>query len=167
MARLNSKGAYLVPTINQLTATNTVTAGDLIAVWSQANGDTRKAAMSVILAYMQSAITFPSAGAPQFTTQYAAPSASGFTVTITNSSANTHLILTPTAGYAAGTIILPAIGVAADKQEILVNTTQQVTTLTINGNGAVAVTGEPSSLAADDFFRLRFDLMTQTWYRVG
>ncbi len=154
-------------TINQLSATNTVVAGDLLAVWVQSNGDTRKAALSVLLAYIQANLVFPSAGAPQYTTQYAAPSASGFSVSITSGSVSIHLILTPTAGYAAGTIVLPPVGVLVDKQELLVNTTQQVTTLTINGNGAVAVTGEPGTLAADDFFRLRYDLLTQTWYRVG
>ena len=108
-------------------------------------------------------------GIPQFDSQYAAPSASGFSVTIAPVTAgdNVHLILTPTAGYAAGTIILPAVAGVIDKQEVLVNCTQQVTALTINGNGAVAVTGEPTSLGADDFFRLKYDIVVQTWYRVG
>lgn len=156
-----------MPAINQLSATDTISAGDLLAVYVQSNGDARKAALSVLLDYIQDNLTFPSAGAPQFTTQYAAPSASGFSVSITSGSNNIHLILTPTAGYAAGTIVLPPVGVLIDKQEVLVNTTQQVTTLTVNGNGAIAVTGEPGTLAADDFFRLRYDLTTQTWYRVG
>jgi len=154
-------------TINQLTATDTVTAGDLVPVYVQSNGDARKAAMSVLLAYMQANLTFPAAGLPQFTTQYAAPSASGFSVAITPGTANIHLILTPTAGFAAGTIVLPTVPGCIDKQEVQVNCTQQVTTLTINANGATAVTGEPTSLGADDFFRLKFDLPTLTWYRVG
>ena len=77
------------------------------------------------------------------------------------------MILTPLAGYATGTIVLPAVGNIVDKQEVIVNTTQAVTTLTVDGNGAVAVTGEPSGLAANDFFRLKYDLTVQTWYRVG
>ena len=40
-------------------------------------------------------------------------------------------------------------------------------TLTINGNGATAVTGAPTALAANAFFRLRFDRATSSWYRVG
>jgi hypothetical protein len=76
------------------------------------------------------------------------------------------LILTPVAGYAAGTITLPLSTNVVNKQEILVNCTQAVTTLTINGNGAT-VTGAPTTLAANAFFRLRYDGVTGTWYRVG
>ena len=132
------------------------------------NNQDYRLSISELVAYMQGALVIPPfSGFVDYTTQYAAPSSTGFSVQITDSSANTHLILTPTAGFAAGTIVLPAIANCVDKQDILVNTTQQVTTLTINGNGAVAVTGEPTSLAADDFFRLKFDALTSTWYRVG
>lgn len=152
-------------TINQLSATDSVSSGDLVPVYRSSTGDARKAAMSVLLSYMQSNLTFPDAGA--FTTQYAAPSATGFNIQITDGSDNIHLILTPDAGYAAGTITLPAIANVIDKQEILVNCTQAVTTLTVAGNGATAVTGEPSTLAANDFFRLKYDSLTDSWYRVG
>jgi len=49
---------------------------------------------------------------------------------------------------------------------VLVNCTQAVTTLTINGNGAT-VTGAPTTLAANAFFRLRFEAVAGVWYRVG
>lgn len=156
--------------INNLTAKDTLAAGDLFVVWSNANGDSRKVADSVLLAYMQANLTFPSAAANEFTTQYAAPSSSGFNVTITDGAddnTNVHLILTPTAGFAAGTITLPPAAGLVDKQEVLVNCTQQITTLTVAANGATAVTGEPASMAADDFFKLKYDLVTSTWYRVG
>ena len=157
-----------MPTINQLSAADSVAAGDLLAAFIQSAGDARKVSMTVLLAFMQDNLVFPEVtGVPEFDTQYAAPSATGFTVAITDSSANTHLILTPTAGYAAGTITLPALANCIDKQEVLVNCTQQVTTLTVDGNGAVAVTGEPASLGADDFFRMKYDITTQTWYRIG
>jgi hypothetical protein len=159
-----------MPEINQLTAVDSLAAGDSFPIFDTSNGDARKVSASALLAYMQANLTFPDVtGVPQFDTQYAAPSSSGFSVTITPVTAgnNVHLILTPTAGYAAGTIILPAVAGVVDKQEVLVNCTQQVTALTINGNGAVAVTGEPTSLGADDFFRLKYDAVLQTWYRVG
>jgi len=130
-------------------------------ILDQSQNDTVSITADMIRAYLQESLI------TKFATQYASPSATGFSVSITNSSVNTHLILTPTAGYAAGTIVLPAVANCIDKQEVLVNCTQQVTALTVNGNGAVAVTGEPTSLGADDFFRLKYDLLTQTWYRVG
>lgn len=132
------------------------------------NGRDYQLSVTELQDYLQTHLTFPSfTGVQQFATQYAAPSATGFSVQITNGPNNVHLILTPTAGYAAGTIVLPSVALAVDKQEVLINCTQQVTALTINGNGAVAVTGEPSSLGADDFFRLKYDAVLQTWFRIG
>lgn len=136
------------------------------------NNQDYRLAIQSLLEYMQDNIVFPESAVQQFTTQYAAPSSTGFSVTISagadaTGSENVHLILTPTAGFAAGTIVLPLVTGLVDKQEVLVNCTQQVTTLTINANGATAVTGEPTSLGADDFFRLKFDLPTATWYRIG
>ena len=155
-----------MPEINERTALDTLSAGDQVPVFSSSNGDARKAAISVFLQYMQDNLTFSTPGI-SYTTQYAAPSATDFSVQITDDSDNTHLILTPVAGYADGTIVLPAIGNVIDKQEVLVNCTQAVTTLVVDGNGAVAVTGEPSGLSANDFFRLKYDATVQTWYRVG
>lgn len=132
------------------------------------NNQDYRLSINELVAFIQGALVIPPfVGFVDYTTQYAAPSSTGFSVQITDSSANTHLILTPTTGFAAGTIVLPAVANVIDKQEVLVNSTQQVTALTVNGNGAVAVTGEPTSLAADDFFRLKYDALTQTWFRVG
>ena len=159
-----------MPQINQLSAVDQLAAGDNFPIFDTSNGDARKISASALLAYMQANLVFPDVtGVPQFETQYAAPSASGFSVTIAPPATgdNVHLILTPTAGYAAGTVVLPAVADVVDKQEVLVNCTQQVTALIVNGNGAVAVTGEPTSLGADDFFRLKYDATVQTWYRVG
>jgi len=154
-----------VPTINQLSTLSTLALGDLLAIYASSNGDARKTSLSSLLAFIQANLTFPTSGV--FTTQYAAPSATLFSVAITDGSDNIHLILTPTAGFADGTIVLPAVANAVDKQEILVNCTQVVTALVVDGNGAVAVTGAPTGLAANDFFRLKYDAATSTWYRVG
>jgi hypothetical protein len=152
--------------INQLSAVDAVVGSDQVPIYSSGSGDARKAAMSVMLQYMQDNLTFSDTGI-SYTTQYAAPSATAFSVQITDDSDNTHLILTPVAGYADGEIVLPSVGNVIDKQEVLVNCTQAVTTLVVDGNGAVAVTGEPAALAANDFFRLKYDITVQTWYRVG
>lgn len=151
-----------MPTINQLNAVDSLSAADLIPVYSSSNGDARKASLSVIAEYVQSTITV----ADDKVTQYAAPSATAFTVQVNDDNQNVWLVLTPTGGFAAGTIKLPSLANTIDRQEVLVNCTQAVTALTVNGNGA-NVTGAPTTLAANAFFRLRFEAVTDTWYRVG
>jgi hypothetical protein len=79
---------------------------------------------------------------------------------------NVYLLLTPTGTLAAGTITLPALASAVDGQQVLVSCTQIVTALTVAGNGAT-VNGAPTTLAANGFFRLRFDGVNNSWYRVG
>lgn len=154
-------------TINKLTRTDSVSAGDVVPVYVQNQGDARGASMSVLQAFMQENLDFPDIGMQQFTTQYAVPSATGFSVQIGDGPTNIHLILTPTAGFAAGTIVLPSPINAVDKQVVVVSCTQVVTALTVSGNGAVSVTGAPTTLEANDAFALKFDFPTSTWYMVS
>jgi len=151
-----------MPTIDKLSTTDSVSAGDLFPVYVSSEGDARKVSGTNLRDFVLDGASV----ADDKVTQYAAPSGTGFTVTITNSSNSVWLILTPTGTFAAGTIILPSVANAVDKQELLVNSTQTVTSLTINGNGAT-VTGAPSTISANGFFRLRFDDVANVWYRVG
>jgi hypothetical protein len=150
-------------TINQLSAVDSVVSSDQVPIYSSGQGDARKASMSVIKTFVLAGST----SSDDKVTQYSSPTATGFSVTILDSSGTSvWLILTPLAGYAAGTLVLPAVANCVDRQEILVNTTQAVTTLTINANGATVI-GAPTTLAANAFFRLRFDDVLNVWYRVG
>lgn len=99
-------------------------------------------------------------------TQYAAPSATGFTVNVSPPSPgfNVFLLLTPLADYASGSIFMPSAPV--DRQEVFCHCTQAVTMLTISGNG-FNLSGAPTTLAAGGFFRMRFDAVLGTWYRIG
>lgn len=146
-------------TINNLTSATTLSEADLLAIWATGNSDTQKASLSLLLSWLQDNLTFTGLSLAQ---QYAAPSATGFSVTIAGP--DTWLILTPVAGYAAGTIVLPAA--PANQQIVTVNCTQSVTTLTVGGNGNT-VTGAPTTLAANAFFTLRFDAVLDAWFRVG
>jgi hypothetical protein len=150
--------------IDKLSAVTTLTASDFVALFSTSVGNDSKATLATLAAYLQ---TLLSAGTG-LVTQYSAPSATGFSVTIAplENGSSTYLNLTPVAGYAAGTIVLPAVAQCQDGQEVLVSTTNAVTTLTINANGS-SVTGGPTTLAAGAFFRLRFDGVYKTWARVG
>lgn len=152
-------------TISQLTAVDEVVGADQVPIYSSENGDARKASMTVLAAYIQTLLS--STGAME--TQYSAPAATGFSVTInpTTDGDSVHLLLTPVAGYAAGTIVLPAVAECEDGQEVVVNSTQAITTLTVSANGATAVNGAPTTMAANAFFRLRFDGIFTSWYRIG
>lgn len=153
--------------IRLLTAVDNLSLGDNFAIGSANNGDDRKASGSVLVTFLESALDFSPSGAfPDYLTQYAAPSATGFSVQITDADDNIHLILMPVAAYAAGTIIFPLSTNLVDKQEVLVNTTQAVTALTLNGNGAT-IQGAPTSLVANSFFRFKYDISGNTWYLIG
>jgi len=143
--------------INQLSSTSTLESGDLIVIWSSNNGDSRKASLTLLTDYLQTALTQPGT----LTTQYAAPSATGFSVTV--SAGDTWLLLTPTGAFAAGTIVLPTS--VDDKAEVSINSTQAISTLTVSGSGTT-VTGAPTTLAQNGFFTMRYDAVTAAWYRV-
>lgn len=149
-------------TINELTAVSSVSSGDQVPVWSTSQGDSRRASVGTLAEYLQDVIV---TGETKVT-QRAAPSETGFSIQVNNASDSVWLIITPTAGFAAGTLVLPASTAVTDKQEILVNCTQSVATLTVNGNGKT-VTGAPTALSANGFFRLRYDATVGVWYRVG
>jgi hypothetical protein len=149
-------------TINQLSAVDLVSSSDQVPIYSSTNGDARKASMSVIKEYMQEGIT----AADDKITQYAAP-LTGTTVQVTDDSDSIWLILTPAGTLAALTIKVPTLANSVDKQEILVNCTQIITSLTVDDNDTTVV-GAPTTLAAANaFFRLRFDEVLSTWYRIG
>lgn len=149
----------------KLSQTTTLDAGDLLVLWKTSQGDYRGLSFTDAVAALQAVLTI---GRPEAVTQYSAPSATGFSVQITDGSNDVHLILTPAAGYANGTIVLPAVANVRDKQQVSVNCTQTLGALVVDGNGATAVTGEPAAfVAADEFFTMQYDLPTSTWYRIA
>jgi hypothetical protein len=142
--------------INQLSSTSTLQAGDLLAVWGQNNGDTRKASMSLVSDYVVGTIDLP---IDIMRSQYASPSATAFTVAIT--AANTWLVLTPTNAFATGTIALPSA--VPDLSMVCIVTTQSITALTVSVSGA-SVIGAPTTAAANTAFTMRYDAVTNSWY---
>jgi hypothetical protein len=151
--------------IDRLQRVSTLTTADLVALFSNTLGDDTAATLGTLLAFLQQQLS--AAGA--LITQYAAPNLTGFTVLVAPLIAgqSVYLLLTPTAGFAAGTITLPPQASCVDGQTLLVSTTQLVTALTVAGNGATAVNGAPTTLAANAFFRMRYDGPSKSWYRVG
>lgn len=103
-------------------------------------------------------------------TQTASPSATGFSITVTSIVSgipyDVWLLITPAAGYAAGTIQLPVSTSCIDMQEISVSCTKSVALLTVDGNGAT-VSGAPTALAADASFLIRYHAASTTWHRAS
>lgn len=150
-----------MPTINQLSAVTSVVASDLLPLYSSANGDARKASMSVVLDFIEANF-----GSPEFTTIINAPTSSGFNILLAAATSNLWLIINPTGPFAAGTITLPPVASCYDGQQIIVTSSQSITTLTLAGNGATLV-GAPAALGIGGFFALRFNKLQGAWYCVS
>jgi hypothetical protein len=153
-----------MPTIDELFQAGSIRGADELAVFSKANGATRKATVAQLTDAMLVAIE----GTPDETIYSLTTDGSSFTVAVLpetpGGSAWAQISLSIPAP--AGTIILPGEDDRAHGQEVLVTCTQAVAALTVNGSGAT-VAGAPASLAANGFFRLRFDSISTTWYRIG
>lgn len=150
--------------IDRLNRVSELQATDLVAVGSQQLGGDAAATMTTLVTLLQELLT----ASGEMLTQYASPTATGFTVNVAPyvAGGSVFLLLKPSGAFAAGTLVLPIYTDAQDGQELLVHCTQAITTLTINGNGA-GTGGAPTTLAAGAYFRLRYDAINTTWYRVG
>ena len=142
--------------INQPSSVSSIEGGEQLAVCATNNGDSRRASITTLMDYVNANVTTVTQN-----TQYASPAATGFSVTV--NTGNVWLIITPVSTYASGAIVLPTG--ASDKDTVTVNCTQIVTSLSVS-SGATVV-GAPTTLAANDFFTMKYDGVTSSWYRVG
>jgi hypothetical protein len=151
-----------MPTINQLSGLSQLSSGDLLPIYVPNNGDARKVSIGQLLAFFQQQFA-----SPTLATQLATPG-TGFNVAVqTPVSEQQWLILQPAGTLASGTVTLPLNTQTPDGTEVLVTTTQQITAFTLALNGAAVVYGDPSTLAAEDFFRVRYYAATNSWYRIA
>lgn len=153
-----------MPTINQLNTADQVSGSDLLPMYSQANGDSRKISFTNFLAWLNGETIVTQ---DNKITQYSAPlTGTTVQVDVNSTGSSVWMILTPAGTIAALTLKMPLNTTVADRTELLVNSTQIVTTLTLDANGGTIV-GGPATLAANGTFRLRFDIVLQTWYLVA
>ena len=151
-----------MPTINQLAGLTQVSGGDQLPIYVPNNGDARKVSVNQLLQYFQT--TF---AAPTVTTNLYTPG-TGFNVTVpTPVSEQQWMVIQPAGTLAAGTITLPLNTGTPDGTQVLVTTTQIITSFTLALNGAAAAFGAPTTLAANAFFTVRFYQATNSWYRVA
>ena len=151
-----------MPQINQLSSISQVSGANQIPVYDQNNGDARKMSVSALLQYFQTVFAAPTVATNLFTP------GTGFNVAVpTPVSEQQWMVIQPAGTLATGTITLPLNTGTPDGTEVLVTTSQQITAFTLALNGAANGYGAPSTLAAQDFFRMRFYQATNSWYRIA
>lgn len=146
-------------TLNQLSTSTTLSSSDQIILYSTINGSGRKASLNTLLDWIESAWM-----SPAYQRVTASPTLAGFTLALPTTANSLFVLLTPTGTMATGTIVLPAAASAADGQEIIVYTSQEVTALSFTLNGATALNGAPSGLQAGASLTLRYDALSVAWY---
>jgi len=150
-----------MPYINQLPLLVQASPGDQIPVYTPNNGDARRLPISALLQYFQQ--TFAS---PTLATNIYTPG-TGFNQAVPTPVAQQQWMLIQPAGtLASGTITLPLDTGTPDGTEVLVTTTQEITAFTLAPNGAANVYGAPTTLLAEEFFRMRYVQATNSWYRI-
>jgi len=151
-----------MPQINQLPLMTTLSGGDQLPIYSPNNGDARRTPLSALLAYFQTTFAAPTMANNLYTP------GTGFNIAVPTPVAQQQwMVVQPAGTLASGTITLPLNTGTPDGMEVLITTTQQITAFTLAANGAAAVYGAPTTLAAEDFFRMRFVQATNSWYRIA
>jgi hypothetical protein len=151
-----------MPTINQLPLLSPISSGDQLPVYSPNNGDARRTSIGSLLTFFQQSFASPTVA-----TNLYVPG-TGFNITVpTPVSQAQWMLLQPAGTLAAGTITLPLNTGVPDGTSVLVTSTQIITTFAVALNGASAVFGAPTTLAAAGFFTLRFYQATNSWYRIA
>jgi hypothetical protein len=151
-----------MPLINQLPVVSQLSSGDQIAVYNTANGDARRSSLNTLLQYFQQSFA-----APTLAVNFYTPG-TGFNIALpTPVSQQQWALIQPAGTLATGTVTLPLNTATPDGTEVLITSTQIITTLTMALNGATAVFGSPTTLAAGGFARLRWYAATNSWYRVS
>ena len=148
--------------INDLSAVSAseLKGSDLLVVFSNSNGDSRKISLTNYLTWLNTNFTNDS-----YTVEAYVPT-TGQTLTVTDDGLPRWLKLIPATTLASLTVTLPASASSTDGQEVLVTSTEAVTALTVNGNGST-VNGAPASLSTDGAFVLRYNAIDTAWYLVS
>jgi len=150
-----------MPTINQLAGISQVSGGDQIPVYSPNNGDARKMSISQLLQYFQATFAAPTVATNLYTP------GTGFNITVpTPTSEQQWMVIQPAGTLATGTVTLPLNTGVPDGTQVLITSTQTITSFTLALNGAAAVFGPVSTLTAGAAICYRFYQATNSWYNV-
>ena len=147
----------------RLNITDRIGPNDSVVLWSASNQDFRGVPVDLLIDKIQASIR--KVDYPPINIQHFNPNAD-FTLDIENHEVGTYLILNPSTSITTGSIKLPERYSVSDGQVLLVACAQQVNNLSVDGNNALVI-GAPNALAANGFFKLKYDKLSNTWYRVG
>lgn len=151
-----------MPTINQLPVLSTISSGDQLPVYSPNNGDARRTSIGSLLTFFQQSFASPTLSVNLYVP------GSGFNITVPTPVSNDQwMLLQPAGTLATGTITLPLNTGVPDGTTVLITTTQEITSLTIALNGASAIYGGVTSLAAGTATAIRFYQPTNSWYQIN
>ena len=151
-----------MPTINQLPVLNTISSGDQLPVYSPNNGDARRTSIGSLLTFFQQSFASPTLAVNLYVP------ANGFNITVPTPVAEQQWMLLQPAGLlATGTITLPLNTGVPDGTTVIISSTQEITSLTIALNGAAAIYGAVTSLAAGSATEIRYYQPTNSWYALN
>jgi hypothetical protein len=150
-----------MPTINQLSGISQISGGDLLPVYVSNNGDARKVSITQLLQYFQQTFAAPTVATNLYTP------GTGFNITVpTPTSEQQWMVIQPAGTLAAGTVTLPLNTGVPDGTQVLITSTQTITSFTLALNGAAAIFGAVSTLTAGAAICYRFYQATNSWYNV-
>jgi len=151
-----------MPTINQLPVLNTISSGDQLPVYSPNNGDARRTSIGSLLTFFQQTFASPTLSVNLFVP------GNGFNITVpTPVSEQQWMLLQPAGTLATGTITLPLNTGVPDGTTVIISSTQEITSLTIALNGAAAIYGAVTTLAAGAATEIRYYQPTNSWYALN
>jgi hypothetical protein len=151
-----------MPTINQLPVLSPISSGDQLPVYSPNNGDARRTSIGSLLTFFQQSFASPTLAVNLFVP------GSGFNITVPTPVSNDQwMLLQPAGTLATGTITLPLNTGVPDGTTVLITSTQEITSLTIALNGASALFGGVTFLAAGSAASIRFYQSTNSWYQIN
>lgn len=151
-----------MPTINQLPVLNVISSGDQLPVYSPNNGDARRTSIGSLLTFFQQSFASPTLAVNLFVP------ANGFNITVPTPVAEQQWMLLQPAGLlASGTITLPLNTGVPDGTTVIISSTQEITSLTIALNGAAAIYGAVTTLAAGAATEIRYYQPTNSWYALN
>jgi hypothetical protein len=151
-----------MPTINQLPVLSTISSGDQLPVYSPNNGDARRTSIGSLLTFFQQSFASPTISVNLYV-----PSA-GFNITVpTPVSEAQWMLIQPAGTLASGTVTLPLNTSVPDGTTVLITSTQEITTFAIALNGATAIYGAVTTLAAGSATEIRYYQPTNSWYALN